>query len=429
MEPRPVVTCFLRQDGEVLLLRRSAGVGSYAGKWGAVAGHGPTDEEDPTRPTGDPAAAAVREIAEETGIANPTLVRAGETHEVTDEDLGITWLVHPFLFDVDTREVTTNEETAATAWVHPPAILRRDTVPGLWTSYDRVRPRVDTLREDRTHGSAWLSVRALELLRDEAALAAAGCGAGTAERSGEDWVALADLARTLRTVRASMAVLANRVNRVMHRASETRTAAAVETAAVTAIERAVAADREAAARAADRVGETVGTLSRSGTVTAAIHRAKPERVLIPESRPGREGVGVAEALADATDVTLTSDAAFPWLVTEGEVATLLVGADRILPGGAVLNKVGTRAALMAAPETCERLVVAAREKIAADDAIDGEERDPGELYSGDAAVAVANPTFDLTPAAAVDAVVTERGALSSSAVAEVAAEHATLAEW
>ena len=39
METRPVVTCFLRSEAEVLLLRRSDAVGSYRGQWGGVAGH------------------------------------------------------------------------------------------------------------------------------------------------------------------------------------------------------------------------------------------------------------------------------------------------------------------------------------------------------------------------------------------------------
>jgi len=39
MDERAVVTCFLRNDGEVLLLCRSDAVGSYRGQWGGVAGH------------------------------------------------------------------------------------------------------------------------------------------------------------------------------------------------------------------------------------------------------------------------------------------------------------------------------------------------------------------------------------------------------
>ncbi|MDS0282044.1 NUDIX domain-containing protein [Haloarcula onubensis] len=427
MDERPVVTCFLRNDGEVLLLRRSDAVGSYRGQWGGVAGH-VADDAGQDQP---PGTAARAEIAEETGLADAvTLVRAGEPFPVEDGERR--WLVHPFLFDCDSRAVEANEETAEYEWVQAPEILRRETVPRLWTSYDRVRPRVATLREDHTHGSAWLSLRGLETLRDEAALEVERRGGDreTAERDGDGWTALAELARGLREARPSMAVLENRINRVMTAASDERTPAAVEHAARGAVEQAVGADREAAALAADAIGERVATLSRSGTVAAAIRAAEPEAVLVAESRPGGEGVGVAESLADATEVTLTTDAALPFELDEWGADAVLVGADRVLPDGGVVNKVGTRgAALAAAAAGVDCLVVAASDKVAGGGDYDLEPRCPGELYDGDADVGVANPTFDVTPADAVTAVLTEQGRLSTDEVAAVAAPHREWAAW
>jgi translation initiation factor 2B subunit (eIF-2B alpha/beta/delta family) len=275
-------------------------------------------------------------------------------------------------------------------------------------------------------------VRALETLRDEAALAVAEEPEHreTSERNGDDWNGLADLARRLRDGRPSMAVLENRINRVMTAASGDGTAAAVEHAARGAVEQAVAADREAASLAADALGERVATLSRSGTVTAAIPTAEPDAVLVAESRPGGEGVGVAESLADVTDVTLTTDAALPFELAEWGAQTVLVGADRVLPDGRVVNKVGTRgAALAAAAAGVDCLVVAASDKVAATADYDLEPRDPAELYDGDAEVAVANPTFDVTPADAVTAVLTEQGRLSTAEVRAVAEAHREWAAW
>ena len=163
LEETGVVTVFLRHEAAVLLLRRSAEVGSDSGQWGGVAG----------RAEGDPNAAARRKIREETGLGAEavTLVRAGDPFEAADPDLGTPWVVHPFLFDAATRAVEPNDGTTAHEWVPPTEIRRRETVPDLWGSYDRVRPTVETVRNDREHGSASLSVRALEALRDEAALA------------------------------------------------------------------------------------------------------------------------------------------------------------------------------------------------------------------------------------------------------------------
>ncbi|MGM7319819.1 hypothetical protein, partial [Idiomarina sp. ST10R2A5] len=81
-------------------------------------------------------------------------------------------------------------------------------------------------------------------------------------------------------------------------------------AAMDACKAALEADAEASSRAADSLGERVLTLSRSGTVEAAISEAEPSRVVVAESRPGREGVGTAERLAEAgIDVTLCADSA------------------------------------------------------------------------------------------------------------------------
>ena len=427
METRPVVTCFLRSEGEVLLLRRSDAVGSYQGQWSGVAGH-VADDAGRDR---DPETAARAEIAEETGLADAvTLVREGDSFQVEDADHEVRWRVHPFLFDCEARTVTTNEETTETAWVHPPEILTRETVPRLWTSWDRVRPRVATVREDRTHGSAWLSLRALEVLRDEAALADAGQSDDleTAERNGDDWDALAALAAEIREARPSMVVVANRLDRAMAAVTD-KSPAAVERAATETLNHAVTADRVAAAVAAEHVGDRIATLSRSGTVRTVVDAAAPEAVLVAESRPGGEGIGVAETLAANTAVTLTTDAAFGHELDTWAADTLVFGADRVLPDGRVVNKVGTHAAaLSAAAADVDCYAVCATDKIAPHAAWDREERDSGEVYDGSADLAVENPTFDVTPASAVT-VVTERGVLGTDDIEEVADAHRDRSEW
>ena len=321
MDERAVVTCFLRNRGDVLLLRRSDAVGSYAGLWGGVAGHVATDAGEERTPE----AAARAEIREETGIddAAVTLAEDGEPFTLADDELGIRWQIHPFCFDCVTRTVETDWETDEWAWVAPTEILRRETVPALWTSYDRVRPRVTTVRDDREHGSAWLSVRALEVLRDEAALAVAGRRETdeSREADGDDWPALTALAERLLAARPSMAVVANRVNRAMHGASTERTPAAVERAASEGHRRAREADAEAATP--DSGWGRVLTLSRSGTVHRALADAPNlGEVFVAESRPAREGVGVAERLVDERGIPVT-------LHTDAAVAHVLAGRREV----------------------------------------------------------------------------------------------------
>jgi translation initiation factor 2B subunit (eIF-2B alpha/beta/delta family) len=401
-----VVTCFLRHRTHVLLGRRSDAVGTYAGRWAGISGY---VEGDPA----DAEADARREIREEAGVESATLVRAGDPLDVRDGDR--TWTVHPFLFEVGSSDIDPNEEIGAHEWVSPPAIRDRETVPGLWDAYAAVAPTVETVAGDDTHGSAWISVRALEVLRDRAAVAEAAD-------------AVVAVARELRDARPSMAAVANRVNRVLAEAD--RTPAAIRERAETAAEAALDADDTAAARAAERCGDSVATLSRSGTVLAALRAAEPS-VLIGESRPAREGVDVAAALADAgLDVTLTTDAALSSELADRDPDTVLVGADAVLADGSVVNKVGTRGlAIAAAREDVPVYAVAAADKVRPDERFHGETGDDADLYDGPAPVTVANPTFDRTPADLVTGVITERGGLDAAGVGDVAAEHEKHARW
>jgi 8-oxo-dGTP pyrophosphatase MutT (NUDIX family) len=283
MTETPVVTCFLRHAGDVLLLRRSADVGSYRGRWGAVSGH----------VEGDPDEDALREIGEETGLRDAvTLVRRGAPFAVADEDLDRRWIVHPYLFDAARCDLRLDWESTEAAWVPPTEILRRPVVPWLWTSYMRVAPSVEDIEQDHTHGSAHLSVLALEVLRHRAGLLAHRGAEG--EPAPEQ---LRSLARRLLGARPAMTVLANRVNRVLYACREESPGAfpaCVEEEAHRVIGEALAADAAAAGHAAALVkGRRVLTLSRSGTVSRALLEGRPAAVFVAVSRPGGEGGAVA----------------------------------------------------------------------------------------------------------------------------------------
>ncbi|PSP57409.1 initiation factor 2B [Halobacteriales archaeon QS_1_67_19] len=430
MKETHVVTCFLRNRGEVLLLKRSAAVGSYSDLWGGVAGHA----------EGDPDDAAREEIAEETGLLDACeFVRSGESFPVADADLGTRWVVHPYLFDCERRNAETDWETTAAEWVHPTEILGRETVPELWTSYRRVAPTVESIRADGSHGSAYLSVRALEVLRDDAGALARGtddADANAVEDAADGWPELSARAEELREARPSMAALGNRINRAMADAADEETPAAVERAAREGVERAVRADEEAAENGAAEIrDQAVLTLSRSGTVSGALSAA--DAAFVAESRPACEGIGVAEQLADGTagdgdfpKVTVHTDAAIAHVLATERVDAVVVGADAVLPDGRVVNKTGTRgAALAAAREGIDCYAVAATDKIRTDDAAHLESGDPETVYDGEADVAALNPTFDVTPADLLSGVITERGVLDADGIGAAAAELRDLAAW
>ena len=413
MSESHVVACFLHNRGEVLLLRRSDETESSPGLWSTVTG----------RSESDPDTAAREVIREGTGLDGiVSLVRRGEPFAVEDGETR--WRVHPYLFDCESRAVETTDEATTCKWVSPTEIRRRETVLGLWRAYEHVAPTVETIADDADHGAASLSVRALEVLRDRA-----GVLATTNAGEADGWDDLAALARDLREARPSMVVIESRINRAMAEAN--RTPRAVEESARAGIERAFAVDEAAASAADDRLSGTVLTLSRSGTVLDALRQADIERVVVAESRPAREGVGVAEELADGDDcqITLVTDAAVAHVLAEHSVDCVLVGADTILADGSVVNKVGTRGvAIAAAHEDVPVYAVASSDKISTDTDAHFEDGDPETVYDGDADLHVANPTFDRTPPEFVT-VVTEDGPLDAAAVGEDAEKLASLASW
>ncbi|MCL7416969.1 MAG: initiation factor 2B-like protein [Halalkalicoccus sp.] len=391
-----VVVGFLRAGGEVLLCRQVADTNASDGRWGVPSGtvEGESSADD-----------VAYGIQREWATGDAALVRVGDPVTVGESRL------HPYLFDCESNETS---EGIDSEWVHATEIRRRETRDGLWRAYRAVSPTVGSVREDRTHGSAYVSVRALEVLRDRAG-------------EGADWSALVERATALLEARPSMAALENRVNRAMTGASGTENAAVLERAAREGIDRALAADGRAAGNAAEHVSGTVLTLSRSGTVEEALSVGDLDRVIVLESRPNREGVDVAERLVDALDVTVTLDAAVAH-VMEG-VDSVLVGADTVLADGSVINKVGTRtAAVAAAHEGVPVYAVAAVDKISPSSEPVLESVDRGAL-TDDERVAVECPLFDRTPPDLVTGVITEEGVLATTGIAQRATEHARRSRW
>ncbi|MDF9745000.1 NUDIX domain-containing protein [Natrinema salsiterrestre] len=423
-----VVTAFLRHRGDVLLLRRSDAVGTYRGQWGGVSGFAERQPDEQVRV----------EIREETGLESEavSLVRSGRPVEFADPDIECDWVVHPYLFDCETREIELSEEHDAYEWVPPTDLLEsvgddRETVPELWTAYERVAPSVRSIAADGEHGAAYLSVRALEVLRDRAGVLVSERASLGPDSDGE-WDELAELAGRLLEARPSMAVLRNRVNRVMAGSDDDGDAPAVLESALRTIDRAIDADEDAAATASEFLADSVATLSRSGTVLAALERSEPSRVFVAESRPAREGVAVAERLSETTDSTVSvhTDAALAHVLAREDIDRAIVGADTVLPDGSVVNKAGTRTLVIAADrEGIPVSVVAATDKVSTREDVNLESGDRSAVYDGDASIDVLNPTFDVTPADCVTEVVTERGALEPSDIGDVAAELRALEEW
>lgn len=284
---------------------------------------------------------------------------------------------------------------------------------------------VERIRADREHGASWLAREAARLL-GEAALAA-----GEADARLE---ATHALARQLAQARPSMAAIANTVAHVWWAASSQAGQAESRLVALRDEARAVAARWDTAlggmtAWAREAVCGPVYTLSRSGSVEGTLNvlareRANddPLRVIVSESRPGGEGVGLARALAEAgAQVTLAADGACATLIADA--ALVIVGADSVRSDGSVVNKVGTHTLALVARQAgkpfyvlAERLKVTPRSY-----PLVIEEMEPGELLPQPVVgVTARNIYFDVTPAALITGVVMDSGLVDSDALTRVA---------
>ena len=158
-----------------------------------------------------------------------------------------------------------------------------------------------------------------------------------------------------------------------------------------------------------------------------------ERVYADETRPWLQGARLTawELVRDGIPVTLLADGAAAALMRRGGVGWAIVGADRIAANGDVANKIGTYSLAVAARYHGVRFMVVAPTStvdmsIASGVDIPIEQRAAEELLTlGGQAVAAAgaevwNPSFDVTPAELVDALVTERGVVLAPDAAKMA---------
>ena len=163
-----------------------------------------------------------------------------------------------------------------------------------------------------------------------------------------------------------------------------------------------------------------------GVVRAAVEAGRDVTVLASETRPFLQGARLTawELARDRIPVTVVTDNMVGYLMQRGEVDLIVVGADRVAANGDVANKIGTYVLAVLAREHDVPFYVAAPLSTVDLDTPTGaeipiEERGRDEVaHFGERPVVpdgvpVRHPAFDVTPAALVTAIVTERGAARS----------------
>ncbi|HET6582354.1 MAG TPA: S-methyl-5-thioribose-1-phosphate isomerase [Nannocystaceae bacterium] len=172
-----------------------------------------------------------------------------------------------------------------------------------------------------------------------------------------------------------------------------------------------------------------------GTALGVIRRAhalgKGIRVLADETRPVLQGARLTawELERDGIPVTVIADGMAGALMATGEIAAAIVGADRIARNGDVANKIGTYSIAVlckhhgipfyvAAPWTTIDRDIATGADIPIEERDGDEIRRHGGITLTPLGIPVRNPAFDVTPAALVTAIITERGVFRPHEIAD-----------
>jgi methylthioribose-1-phosphate isomerase len=167
---------------------------------------------------------------------------------------------------------------------------------------------------------------------------------------------------------------------------------------------------------------TAGYGTALGVVRAAHAQGRVALVWVDETRPVMQGSRLTawECLRDGIPHRLVADVVAASLMARGEVDLVVTGADRIAANGDTANKIGTYALAVLARHHGVPFYIAAPfstidPALASGREIPIEERDPAEVRrvagrpTAPEGSPVYNPAFDVTPAALITAIVTERG--------------------
>lgn len=172
-----------------------------------------------------------------------------------------------------------------------------------------------------------------------------------------------------------------------------------------------------------------------GTALSGIYQlarnGESPSVIADETRPRFQGAKLTawELYHEEIPCRIQADSAAAWMMSQGKVDAVVVGADRIAANGDVANKIGTYMLALAAREHEIPFYVAAPEstfdlncKVGNEIPIENrsedevlkisgkdERGDIGEIWITAEGVRANNPAFDVTPYELVTAILTEKG--------------------
>lgn len=191
---------------------------------------------------------------------------------------------------------------------------------------------------------------------------------------------------------------------------------------------------------------TVGYGTALGVIRAAHGAGKRIHVYAGETRPFCQGARLTtyELLTEQIPVTLITDSMAGFIMQQGKVHAVIVGADRVTRNGDVANKIGTYSLSILAKEhgipfyvavplsTIDMTLATGAEIVIEERAAEEITHVHGQRMAPEG-VSVYNPAFDVTPNRYVTALITEEGVVrppfeSNLAKIKGIGHHATVSE-
>jgi methylthioribose-1-phosphate isomerase len=167
---------------------------------------------------------------------------------------------------------------------------------------------------------------------------------------------------------------------------------------------------------------TAGYGTALGVVRSAHARGKLAMLWVDETRPVMQGSRLTawECVREGIPHRLIADVVAASVMARGEVDLVVTGADRIAANGDTANKIGTYALAVlarhhgvpfyiAAPFSTIDAALASGAEIPIEERDAAEVRRVGSQQTAPEGSPVYNPAFDVTPAALIAAIITERG--------------------
>lgn len=179
---------------------------------------------------------------------------------------------------------------------------------------------------------------------------------------------------------------------------------------------------------------TAGHGTALGVIRSAVAAGKRISVIADETRPFLQGARLTawEMVQENIPVTLVTDNMAGHLMAHGEVDAVIVGTDRVAANGDVANKIGTYMVAVlahrhgipfyvACPLSTIDLSVASGREIPIEERAAAEVTGFRDAQWAAQGVRVRNPSFDVTPAELVTAIITEKGVIAAPDRAKLAA--------